>query len=65
MLEIDNVCVDLLNRTEKELDEKVKLFDEARSRIVARIYRPMPTKRVETPKYNGSKRIVGLPNVKD
>ncbi|MBK5201809.1 MAG: hypothetical protein JJE21_09840 [Spirochaetaceae bacterium] len=46
-----------------KLRGKVKLFDEARSRIVARIYRPKPTIRVETLKDDGSKRILGLPTV--
>lgn len=62
---IDNVPVNILNCTENELNEKVKLFDESRSRIVARTYRPKPTKRVEIPKDDGGKRLLGLPTVQD
>lgn len=62
---IDNIPVNIFNCIERELDKKVKLYNESLSRIVARTYRSKPIKRVEILKDDGGKRLLVLTTVLD
>lgn len=56
---IDGMSVD-------ELDiNDLAMFEETRSRILARVYRAKPVRTVEIPKDDGTKRKLGIPTVMD
>lgn len=50
----------------EELDEYLKEHqDEIVSKVLVRKYKPLPVKRVQIPKGDGTKRNLGIPSVKD
>lgn len=49
-----------------ELDiNDLAMFEETRSRILARVYRAKPVRTVEIPQDDGTKRKLGIPTVMD